>query len=902
MTERSPAAGDAGAAGGTAAGDAGSGADDPDRGVADPLVVVDGLRTYYESERLFGGSAVKAVDGVSFEVGRGETFGVVGESGCGKTTLGRSLLRLEEPDAGSVRVDGTEVTELRGRELTAWRRDAQMVYQDPTASINDRMTVGEIVREPLDVHDEGTPRERRERVRELLARVGLRQEHYHRYPHQFSGGQRQRVGIARALALEPEFVVLDEPVSALDVSVQAKILNLLADLQDDLGLTYLLIAHDLSVVRHVCDRVAVMYLGKLMEVGPTEALFESPANPYTRSLLSAIPRPDPGADADRIRLRGTPPNPRYPPDGCVFSTRCPFKIHPDDGAALSPAAWDRVERFRAVLRERDRAGVGPLEWLRRVLGRDTRFGPVEEVVAELFDPVELPADVRATLDAAAELAADGEPGGSRRRSTVPVTSTRRPSTRAGTAGRAGVTATSRSTTTPGRPRRRPAPTRPAVGTRAPTGRETAPAVGEPKGFAVGRRWASMSDDSGPVAVARSRSPLLRSAAERFRATEPFAGLTVGVSAPLTPHTALFVDVLAAGGGTVLVAGESGSTHPEVVAWLADRDGVTPLSDARDDPEALAAARDDLLSREPDLLADDGAYLLSRVHDEFPGVADGVVGACEQTTGGVTRVREMDDAGVLRFPVYDVNGTPMKRQFDNVHGTAESSLTALTSLTDAMVAGSTAVVAGYGNCGRGLAEKLRALGARTTVTEVDPRKALAALADGHDVAPMAEAVEGAEFVLTATGRYRVLAAEHLDALADGAVLASVGSGIEMAVDALADRADAVDEPEPGVERYRLPDGRRVTLLTGGRVVNLAAPGSDGNPGPVMDTTFAVMARGLAALADGTDLPPGLHPVPDRLDRAVAEQKLAAMDVAIDEPSEAQRAYHRDWATHDTADGG
>jgi adenosylhomocysteinase len=412
---------------------------------------------------------------------------------------------------------------------------------------------------------------------------------------------------------------------------------------------------------------------------------------------------------------------------------------------------------------------------------------------------------------------------------------------------------------------------------------------------------SNGSEPDPVSVARERSPLLRSCAERFRASTPFDGLTVGVSAPLTPHTGLFTDVLAAGGGEVLITGETG-TNPAVVEWMADHEGVTPLSGADATAADLEAARADLLERDPDLLADDGAYLLSRVHDEFPDVAEGVLGACEQTTGGVTRLREMDDDGVLRFPVYDVNGTPMKQHFDNVHGTAESSIAALASLTDAMVAGSRAVVAGYGHCGRGLASKLRALGARTVVTEVDPRKALTALADGHDVAPMGEAVADAEFVLTATGRYRVLAADHLDALADGAVLASVGSGIEIAVDALADRAEAVDEPEPGVERYHLPDGRTVTLLTGGQVVNLAAPDSDGNPGTVMDTTFAMMARGLAELADGSGLPPGLHPVPDRLDREVASEKLAVMDVAIDDPSEAQRAYHRDWATHDGPDGG
>jgi peptide/nickel transport system ATP-binding protein len=372
------------------------------------LLSVDELRTYYESGDLIGGDPVKAVDGVSFDVKKGETLGIVGESGCGKTTLGRTLVRLEAATGGEVRVGEDDVTELSGEDLKAWRRNAQVVFQDPESSLNDRMTVGEIVREPLDVHDWGTPAERRERVRDLLEKVGLREEHYYRYPHQFSGGQRQRVGIARALALEPEFVVLDEPVSALDVSVQAQILNLLMDLQDDLGLTYLFIAHDLSVVRHICDRVAVMYLGNVMELGPTEELFADPANPYTRALLSAVPEPDPNADIDRMTLRGTPPSPRDPPTGCPFSTRCPVKIRPQGFDDVDDETWAAIEVFRETLRARGRAERSLSEQAREFLGWETRFATVDEVVEELFADRDLPRSVREPVDRATDLAREGE--------------------------------------------------------------------------------------------------------------------------------------------------------------------------------------------------------------------------------------------------------------------------------------------------------------------------------------------------------------------------------------------------------------------------------------------------------------------------------------------------------------
>jgi len=261
---------------------------------------------------------------------------------------------------------------------------------------------------------------------------------------------------------------------------------------------------------------------------------------------------------------------------------------------------------------------------------------------------------------------------------------------------------------------------------------------------------------------------------------------------------------------------------------------------------------------------------------------------------------MDEQDVLAFPVYDVNGTPMKQHFDNVHGTAESSLSAITSLTDLLVAGSVAVVAGYGRCGRGFARKLRALGARTIVTEADPRKALEAVADGHEVRPMDEAVPDADLVVTATGRFGILREEHIERLADGAVVASIGSIIEIDTKAFDELANEVHKPEPGIAEYQFPDGREVTLLTEGQVVNLAAPNSDGNPTAVMDNTFALMSRGLAAFTEGVELSPGLHPLPEDIDREVAHEKLAAIGVDIDEIPETQRAYREQWAAHESSD--
>ena len=269
---------------------------------------------------------VRAVDDVSFTVRRGETLGLVGESGCGKSTLARSILQLIEPTSGSVRFQGREIIGLRASELRALRREMQMIFQDPYASLNPRKRVAQIVGDPMRLHGASGGDETRKAVQGLLERVGLNPEHYNRYPHEFSGGQRQRIGIARALALEPKLIIADEPVSALDVSIQAQIINLLEDLQNDFDLTYVFVAHDLSVVRHVADRIAVMYLGKIVELGPADEVYANPIHPYTLSLLSAVPIPDPRANAarDPLVLEGDVPSPANPPAACRFHTRCPF--------------------------------------------------------------------------------------------------------------------------------------------------------------------------------------------------------------------------------------------------------------------------------------------------------------------------------------------------------------------------------------------------------------------------------------------------------------------------------------------------------------------------------------------------------------------------------------------------
>ncbi|GIE77828.1 dipeptide/oligopeptide/nickel ABC transporter ATP-binding protein [Actinoplanes philippinensis] len=290
----------------------------------EPLLKVEGLTKHFPVRSgLWGkGSVVRAVENVNFEVRPGETLGLVGESGCGKTTTGRMLVRLLEPTSGKITFNGEDITHTKGSRLRKLRQDIQIIFQDPYASLNPRHTVGRIVAMPLQVNGIEPPGGVKRRVQELLETVGLNPEHYNRYPHEFSGGQRQRIGIARALALQPKLIVADEPVSALDVSIQAQVVNLLRQLQRDLGLSFVFIAHDLAVVRHFCERIAVMYLGRMVEVGTRQQIYENPAHPYTRALLSAVPDVTKLGGAGRIKLEGDVPSPIDPPSGCVFHTRC----------------------------------------------------------------------------------------------------------------------------------------------------------------------------------------------------------------------------------------------------------------------------------------------------------------------------------------------------------------------------------------------------------------------------------------------------------------------------------------------------------------------------------------------------------------------------------------------------
>ena len=312
------------------------------------------VKTFPVRDRFPGrrSAGIRAVDDVSFVIGRGETLGVVGESGCGKTTMGRSILRLIEPTSGSVVFDGIDVATLRGGALRRMRRRMQVVFQDPFSSLNPRMTVGNAVKEGMLIHRLAEGQEADRRVKILFEEVGLDPHYASRYPHEFSGGQRQRIGVARALSVEPELIVCDEPVSALDVSVQAQVINLLQDLQRDRGLTYLFIAHDLSVVQHIADRVAVMYLGRIVEIASSKDLYSNPLMPYTQALLSAVPRPEPGRRTTRIVLQGEPPSPANPPPGCVFHPRCHHPLKDAECTRVVPPLEEKTaDHFVACIKE-----------------------------------------------------------------------------------------------------------------------------------------------------------------------------------------------------------------------------------------------------------------------------------------------------------------------------------------------------------------------------------------------------------------------------------------------------------------------------------------------------------------------------------------------------------------------
>jgi len=406
--------------------------------------------------------------------------------------------------------------------------------------------------------------------------------------------------------------------------------------------------------------------------------------------------------------------------------------------------------------------------------------------------------------------------------------------------------------------------------------------------------ADASDD--PLAWARDYTPVLASLRDDHGETKPFEGYTIALATHMEAKSGVLVETLRAAGAEVLFApSEPQSTHGDVVEHLDEQAGITAFAWEGMTDEEFDAAQHDLLEHEPDFVLDDGCELIAKVHAEHPDVAAGVIGGGEQTTAGIQRLEAMDEEGVLSFPVYGVNDTPMKHFFDNVHGTGESALSNIQIQTNTILSGKDVVVAGYGYCGRGVARKARGMGAQTIVTEVDPRKALEAHMDGHRVMSMDEAAPVGDVFITTTGNRDVIRGEHMEQMRDGAQLANAGHfDVEITLDDLEELAADVTEPKEGVTRYHLPDGRRLNLLADGRLVNLTGPYSQGHPAEVIDTTHAMMFTAAYDMLTADELPgPGLYAIPDRLDRAVAERKLDTLGVSIDEMTESQKEYATDW---------
>lgn len=405
----------------------------------------------------------------------------------------------------------------------------------------------------------------------------------------------------------------------------------------------------------------------------------------------------------------------------------------------------------------------------------------------------------------------------------------------------------------------------------------------------------------PLSWTRRHSPILASLAERFRSTEPLDGYDIAVSSSVTTNTGVLIETLREAGADSVVFTSAGPKYnePAVIEALEGHSDVRAFVEPGMTNEDLAAAHGRLLETKPDFIIEDGCVLTAKLHADYPEIAKEVIGAVEQTTIGITRLRAMDRQGVLEYPVYGVNDTPMKHYFDNVHGTGETTLTGVMTTTNLLFSGATVVVIGYGYCGRGVARKASGMGADTIVTEIDPRKALEAKMDGHRVMPMSEAAAVGEYFIAATGNVDAIRRDHIESMADDAILASAGMAAEIDVAALEDLAESTAAPMPGITEYRLSDGRSVHLLADGHVVNLAGPHVTGHPAEVMDMTFAMMFMGAYdMIANDPDLEPGLHGIPDRLDREVADQALATMDVEIDELTERQRAYMEDWEHADT----